>query len=314
MQSPDPVTDLLDRLHSTLKRLPAPQTDAAVAAVLPVLSDLVGQCERQLARQAAAEAGRDPIRLIHHFACSGGTVMSSCIAAMPNTILLNEIDPLSRLHLPWASKSFKPTDILTDMIASPRAVPQEATIAVFRAGLKAMRDQLATQGMALILRDHSHSHFCHDVTPAIERPLLRDLMPPDVAVRSVLTLRHPLDSFMSLETNKWLHFKPATLEEYSKRYLSFLHAYGDVARFKYEDFTRAPDAVLQKICAVLELPYSGEFNVTRSLFALSGDSGRSGGKIQPRPSRQVSQSLGEQAEKSPAFARLCKELDYDPAP
>ena len=35
-------------------------------------------------------------RAIHHFACSGGTVISKCVAAMPHVALLSEVNPLNR--------------------------------------------------------------------------------------------------------------------------------------------------------------------------------------------------------------------------
>jgi hypothetical protein len=39
------------------------------------------------------------IRVIHHLACSGGTLISKCISAMPNVYLLSEAHPFSDLHL-----------------------------------------------------------------------------------------------------------------------------------------------------------------------------------------------------------------------
>ena len=38
------------------------------------------------------------IRLIHHFACSGGTLVSKCLSVMPNVFLLSEVHPHSDLQ------------------------------------------------------------------------------------------------------------------------------------------------------------------------------------------------------------------------
>ncbi len=42
---------------------------------------------------------KQPIRIIQHLSCTGGTLISKFLAAMPNVVLLNEVNPLSQLHL-----------------------------------------------------------------------------------------------------------------------------------------------------------------------------------------------------------------------
>ena len=38
-----------------------------------------------------------PIRVVHHWACSGGTIISRSLAQLPNVVLLSEVHPLAHL-------------------------------------------------------------------------------------------------------------------------------------------------------------------------------------------------------------------------
>ena len=56
-------------------------------------ASLLDQCLDLCADRGAG--GPEPVRLLHHFACSGGSLISKCVATMPNVQLLSEVDPLS---------------------------------------------------------------------------------------------------------------------------------------------------------------------------------------------------------------------------
>lgn len=269
------------------------------------LSSLLEQC-RQMGEQIAARPP-EPVRTLHHFACTGGTLVSKCLAAMPNTQVLSEVDPLSPLtHL-----GFAPTDLLLHIRHSNRGVPDAVLVDMFLAALKVMYDHSLTTGTHLVLRDHTHSHFC--TGPEIPvRQSLREIIGRDHPVLSVVTVRHPLDSYLSLERNNWRHYSPPTFDEYCRRYLAFLDRYDDVATFKYEDLTTAPDETLMAICEELQLPFAAEFRDYLSLVHLTGDSGRSGLEISPKPRRPVPEEVEADCRSSPHYRTLCGRLEYEP--
>jgi hypothetical protein len=275
------------------------------------LPSLLEQCEAICA--GLDRQGTPAVRSLHHFACTGGTLIAKCIAALPGSVLLSEIDPLSTLHLESGRKLFYPTDILADLHTGVRCPPQQDLCEIFMAGILHMRDALARRGQTLIVRDHAHSQFCTGVDPAT-RPTLYEILIRQTPVRALLTLRHPLDSFLSLGTNKWEHFTPFTLEEYSLRYTAFLDAYTGMERMRYEDFVVDPEAVLAQICDILDLPFDPLALDLIDLHRLSGDSGRSSGHIAPRARRDVSEDLAGQARRSAAYAALCADMCYDPDP
>ena len=129
---------------------------------------------------------------------------------------------------------------------------------------------------------------------------------------SVVTVRHPIESFASLRKNGWVHFRPDTLEAYCTRYLAFLDAYRTVPVVLYEDFVAEPEATMAAICRHLELRYNPDFLDVFSALYLSGDSGRGGDVIRPRTRREIPPALSQEAHESAAYAVLCRRLGYEP--
>lgn len=275
-------------------------------AVAPApLESLLDQC-RAMHRQALAEQER-PIRLLHHFACTGGTILSKCIAALPNVVLLSEIDPLSTNQ----SSTFAPSDLIRQLRQSRHPLPQDLAIEIFLAGLAPLQTSLKGSGRHLVLRDHSHSHFCTEADWTT-RPSLREIVARRHRVVSAVSVRHPIASYLSLLNNRWVQFEPATLDEYARRYLAFLEMHAAHPVFRYEDFTADPEPVLADLCRALELPYAPGTPLLLSAIRMSGDSGRSGDVIAPRPDRIPPAALRDEAAASPAYIALCDRLGYPP--
>ena len=273
------------------------------------LPSLLEQCEAA----CAAIAGPHPLRSIHHFACTGGTLMSKALFALPNTVVLSEIDPLSTAAVRERGPvPFAPTDLILALRHSVRRVEQETLIATFLAGLAAAKEGLECDGRHLVLRDHAHSQFCVPDVDHAARPTLREMIAERFEARALVTMRHPLDSFLSLASNKWMHFEPATLEEYARRYLAFLERHEGVPVVFYEDFTVDPDAVLRRMCELLELEHAPLAIDLIGAVRMSGDSGRSDARIGPRPRRKVPEAIETQRSTSESYRALCIHYGYAP--
>lgn len=283
----------------------APDPAVAAADALP-LATLIAQCEALCTPAPPAPK----IRSIHHFACSGGTLISRCIAAMPNVTLLSEVDPLSQMQIHQPGKRlFLPTDLIYGASVSLRPVGRETVAAMFTAALAELHKALALQGRYLVLRDHAHSQFCSDTAPP-DRATLHELLTRTGPVLSVVTVRHPLDCFLSLLANGWVTFTPGTLDDYARRHLNFLDRHRGLPLFRYEDFVADTEGELQRICSVLELPYLPDASSLLSVVSLSGDSGRSSAQVTARPRREVPLELDAVLEKSPCYIELCARLGY----
>lgn len=282
--------------------LPVPHAEARTPVPLP---SLLEQC-RALIAEVAAEP-LPPLRTLHHLACSGGTLFARCLGALPNVRLLSEVDPLSE-HAHRGEKFF-PTDLIGLTKFGTRPPGRAVLLEVFRAGLAVLCADSRRHGLDLVLRDHAHSHFCFG--PALpDRPALREILAPGWALRSAVTLRHPLDSYLSMQAHDWLHFDRPTPEEYARRYHAFLDRHADLPWLRYEDLLADPEATMQRLCAALDLSYDPGFRQRFAAVRLSGDSGRGGLSIRPRPQRSCPADLARAAAKSESFVRLLARLGY----
>lgn len=303
----DQALELLLKNQGTLP----PEGNALKSITLvDALPSLLQQCVGNTEMVRDARKAALVMRSIHHFACTGGTLISRCIAAMPNTRVLSEVDPLSGMAHKHA---FVPTDLIGLAKFGSRPPSEQVLIDIFRAGLDVLARDARHRGISLILRDHSHSHFCvGDEIP--ERPTLREILAESYETRALVTVRHPLDSFLSAQTIGWLNFKPGTIEEYARRYIAFLDRYADATILRYEDFVTDPDAEMQRICTLLDITFNSDFQHIFPAVSLSGDSGRKGTSIAVRPRRSVPRTVTDNLAHSPTYATLCARLGYDPDP
>jgi len=299
----------IEEAQGLLKHCLQPPTEGGDAdSLASALPNLLEQC-REMVSLSDLRPARS-MRSIHHFACTGGTLISRCIAAMANTQVLSEADPLSSMTV---DQWFVPTDLIGLAKYGSRPPGQDVLVNIFLAGLRVLSDEAHQSGFDLILRDHSHGHFClGDAIP--ERPSLRDMIKPHYRLHSLVSVRHPLDSYISLQKLDWLRFRPGTLEEYAHRYECFLDHYEGIDILRYEDFVVDPAAQMKRICKILALSYNEDFQQVFSAQTLSGDSGRRGNIISVRARRPILKETLADLDNSPGYASLCARLGYNPSP
>lgn len=252
---------------------------------------------------------KPPIRIIQHQSCTGGTLISKCLAAMPNVALLSEVNPLSQVALE-TKPSFNPTDLTYLALRGGFPLIDELREKIFKSDIEVISKHTNSLGKYLILREHSHSDFFYGEAPK-ETSTLRKLLRRDYPVLSVVTVRHPIDSYLSLVKHNWIHFTPRTFDEYCNRYVLFIDDNKNVPLHKYEDFVVDPQTVLRLVCRDLELPFNEDFLDVFDLNILSGDSGRSSNVIEKRERREFSESFQEEIDKSTKYKELVRLLHYD---
>lgn len=304
-------TDLLQLVEETLSLL-APYEPAigARARTGEPLDSLLSQCRQEVARLEAAPA--PPLRMIHHFACTGGTLVARALACQPNTMVLSELDPFSELLLPM--EAFTPSDLILHARRDRSPPPVAVVGEMFEAALSRLLAATAREGRDLVLREHTHSHFCAQSDPA-SRPTMGAFLGKAFPLRQLITVRHPLDSYLSLVKNGWTHGMTGTLEGYARCYLDFLDAYPGVALRYYEHFAEDPDGECRAMTEILELDFHPRWQDVLPVIQLSGDSGRKSFRIAPRPRRPVPEDVLDVLSKGcPDYEALCRRLGYDPAP
>ena len=248
------------------------------------------------------------VRTLHHVACSGGTLISRCLAALPDVVVLSELNPTNR-HGPV----FNPSHPLALYALQADPLPPEVVQAEFLGQIAQVLDLCASRGSDLVIRDHSHSDFFLGTAVVPLQPV-RHWLEPRYPLLSAVTLRHPLDSWLGLKNAGWhVQLEPATLLSYCMRYQAFLEAYDDLDWFHYEDFCRQPEPVFRQLCDALGLPCDTTALGRFAEVKLSGNSGRSSDRIEPRSRRPLPDDVRRELA-DPATAheleRLCKRMGY----
>ncbi|MAZ66496.1 MAG: hypothetical protein CMF25_05250 [Kangiellaceae bacterium] len=257
------------------------------------------------------DADKPKLRTIHHLACSGGTLIAKCLSALPNVYLLSEVHPFTQLHLggEGAKPRFSPSDIST--LAKFAGIPGQVELAkkLFQKSIRETYEHVSSYGGDLILREHSHSDFCVG-GESQERSVLCSLLCEDYELLPLVTVRDPVDAYLSLVNNGWKHFEPFTFDEYCKRVLKFLDAFDGVSIFKYEDFVAEPIVEMQKYCDVLELPFDERFEDVFNAFTVTGDSGRGGEDIESKSRRPHSGEFDKEVLESESYRAIVEILNY----
>ena len=263
--------------------------------------------ERKLIKQKLSDIHRKPvIRSIHHLACTGGTLFSKCLASMHNVALISEVNPLNR-----SGSRFEPTNPLLLLERNYREFSTGERIGFFKTQLKQAYNICLGDDVDLVLRDHSHTDF-HSGGNTSQLCPIRDCLSDEYELISIVTIRHPLDSYLSLLSNGWeKHFHPNDINEYSRRYLAFVEKYSNLQFIRYENLCADPVREMKSICEILSLQYNENFLQSFGNHQLSGDSGRKGlQSIKQRPRRQIPEGLEDSLQKSEFYLKLIERLGY----
>lgn len=257
-------------------------------------------------RQQTQSHEKPLLRTIHHLACTGGTVISKCLAAMPDVALISQVNPFNRF-----GHKFEPTNPLLLLERSYRQLSTDEITDEFKRQIEHLYQICHQDDVDLLLRDHSHTDFCMGSAPSTLCPIA-DLLSKDYKLLSVVTVRHPLDSYLGLLAQGWENqFSPSNLEEYSRRYLAFLKRYSTYPALRYEDFCAQPEGFMERLCSMLEISYSECFIGRFGTISLSGDSGRKSlDTIKQRPRRALPEQVIVEIASSESYYELLGQLGY----
>jgi hypothetical protein len=268
-------------------------------------TSLLDKCEQVT---SGYKKTKPAIRIIHHLACSGGTLISKCISAMPNTFLLSEIHPFSDMHILGDKSHYAPSDYTT--LSRFANIPDLRILAgkLFSQNIQGIHEHLKLRGANLVLREHSHFDFFKG--DILASPIISNLLKEEFELLQVVTVRNPIDCYLSLLNNNWLTFQPQTFDEYCRRYLEFMRMYSHVEILKYEDFLENPINFMQSMCSLLELDFSDLFVDLLEIFKVTGDSGRSSNVITKRDRRELPSHFIDEVKSSSHFKSIQAESDY----
>lgn len=257
-------------------------------------------------------AGRPTLRLVHHMARSGGTLISRCLGCMSGVLLLSEIHPLGTAQFNPLVQAQRWYGLLSSQdLAELRARGRIG----FVDAIELIHRRTGEAGQRLVIRDWSHLDFTG--VPFVAHPAYRlltaDALKSRFELRQVCTVRHPIDQWLSLRQLAVVQGKLA-VADFLEGYRRFAEAACEIGFLRYEDFAADPSVVMKELCRRLEVRFDRQFTERWSSYAfVTGDvaGSRGGTMIRPVPRRAVDPALLEELAANPAYRASLELLGYE---
>ena len=258
------------------------------------------------------------IRILHHWACSGGTIISRSIASLPKVLLLSEVHPLAHLRLTIEGPEYCPTDLIRQVCLNHNHRDPILCLAMWNGAIDSLQREAQSQGLSLVLRSHSHIDFFTGPFTA-DTSFVSNSLAPRHRLLELFSVRHPLDSWISMTKMGWdKHFRFHSFSEFCRRGIAMTQSLVNVPVLRYEEFTLEPENSMKFISNLLELCYDQDHLLKLESISLSGNSGRSGDDIGPRLRQTIPTNIQEELElicdKDSSYIELCHLLGYDSDP
>lgn len=263
-------------------------------------------------RPARRTGAKPVLRLIHHMARSGGTVISRCLGCMSGVVLLSEIHPLGLRQFNPLAQAQRWFGLLSSHDLGALAARGQIG---FADAIELIHRRAEECNQRLVIRDWSHLDFTG--VPFVARPayrlLLAEACGKQFDLRQVCTVRHPLDQWLSLRRLAILQGK-LVLPDFLAGYRRFAEIASEIGFFRYEDFTAEPAPVMKALCKRLELKFDAGFRGRWHEYALvTGDmaGSRAGSAIAPLPRRPVEAALLEELSTNDDYRNSLQLLGYE---
>ncbi len=244
------------------------------------------------------------IRTLHHTAATGGTLITRCIANLDSICLLNEINPMAPL---FPAHIFEPLNLVSQLIRSYPDLAAPLRSEHFHNQLEIALKVCRSKRQTLVIRDHAHSDYMIDEP----RPSSLLSLLASHARLSLVTIRDPIDSFLSCKKNNWV--SSLDFNAYCERQLRFMDDFATIPCLKYEDFCDEPVASMKRICSILSLDYQKECLNKVPAIKFSGGSGRVSDTIERRPRRPIPPGDEDMIRSSTLYREFCQRFGY-PSP
>ena len=271
--------------------------------------DIISDADQTLSNVPQPSMNRPPIRILSNLARAGGTLVSRCLGAMDNIVLLSEIHPLG-------TQLFNPLEQAHDwykLIQSEETGRQYNFIDT----IQLVEQRCRTSGKTLVIRDWAHLDFIG--VPFLKRPSYRKQLNKALAgafdVRQYALVRHPADQWLSTARLKVMEGH-LDLEAFLAGYRRFAEQATASGFMRYEDFTREPVTQIEQLCQQLQLDFDAGFiNKWSANSHVTGDiSGMSRGsrfaKICPLQRRSIDKTLQATLQKNPDYCQALELLGY----
>lgn len=261
---------------------------------------------------SAAGKTKPTLRIVHQMARSGGTIISRCLGCMRDVVLLSEIHPLGLNRYNPLDQAHNWFRLLT---ASDIRRLQERKQVPFEEAMELIYDRCSAMGKTLMIRDWNHLDFTG--IPFLKEPAYRlltaEALSSRFSIQAVATVRHPIDQWLSLRTLDIFQGK-IDLDRFLVGYHKYAEFCQKIGFVRYEDFTKAPEKHMERICYQLSVSYDPAFiDKWRKYTTITGDNQSERGYkeiIKPVPRRHMETGLADQFEENPDYRRIIEIFGY----
>lgn len=202
-----------------------------------------------------------PIVVMLSYARSGGTLLNRCIASLPNTFVLSEINV----------EALCPSSCNTIKEQAKKWYSLELKSEGFIENINEVYEYCISKNLTLIIRDWVFGSFV---------PFRHNNFKPSksLATLDAISKLFPVVSFALVRNSVdvWLSFNDSPRTFYDKN-LEFLHEFTKsiidkkIRIFKYENFCTNPIQEMKKICDHIGVKYSGLFLNYADFKNVTGD-------------------------------------------
>jgi protein O-GlcNAc transferase len=248
------------------------------------------------------------MRVLHHMARTGGTLISRCLASMDKVILLSEVNPQGLDTFCPRNQAREWFQLLhEDEARRQHADPRRE----FLDALVIIAERCDRQGSTLVVRDWSHLDFTG--LPFISKPTYRLTTSVTLGeafdVLHTATVRHPLEQLLSLRAIDVV--KPWDEDQILHGMRLFAEKARSIGFVRYEDFCREPNRRLRELCDKLHVNFDPQYQQRwRSYDKITGDMSNSR-VIEPRPLPQVDPALLERLGSNADYQAILQILGYE---
>lgn len=252
---------------------------------------------------------RPVIRLIHHLARTGGTLISKCIAVMDGVILLSEINPSGKEYFNPLKQAHGWFGLVSEEEARAAGTGRDW----FIDAITLINGRCEERGERLVIRDWSHLDFTG--IPFLRQLSYRlrtaELLRERFQVVNVATVRHPLDQLLSLWRLTLLqpHWDEGMV---LRGFRHFAEHAVQVGFVRYEDFVHEPDGALRELCLRLQLDFDSSYRERwASYVKITGDVGSRRQTIDRRPRDAVDPHLVARLRQNDDYRMVLDLLGYE---
>ena len=271
---------------------------------------------------------------VHHVAASGGSIVSQVLAASTNSVLVSEINPFGTLKR-GLKPFYDPTSLLWHLVYNSKDLSPALKLKYFFGQLDISIEHVKSLSKNILLRDHSHTTFNFlNKNQTFNNKKVYSLFLESLnyfyskkdnkfdfpRIKPILSIRHPLDSFIASRKNDWLFEycgNEINIDNYCKGLLIFQNYMENVEFAKvirYEDLCLNFDSSLNELFFNLDIKYKIPSLSEVNCIKVTGKSGRKSNNIvlRERLLTDVDDSLKNQIKKSNNYKKYCQRNNYDP--